>query len=36
MRTMPWLTERFPIDTRHALRALGDGVDPGGDCLVIL
>ena len=36
LRTTPGLRERFPIDTRPALRALGRGRDPGGDCLVIL
>ena len=36
VRQTPWLRERFPIDTRQALRALARGEDPGGDCLVIL
>jgi transcriptional regulator with XRE-family HTH domain len=28
--------DAFPISTREALRALGAGHDPGGDCLVVL
>jgi hypothetical protein len=30
------ITDRFPISTRAALAALARGVDPGGDCLVVL
>jgi transcriptional regulator with XRE-family HTH domain len=33
---VPDLRQRFPIDTRHCLAALGRGEDPGGDCLIIL
>jgi hypothetical protein len=33
---VPGLRREFPIDTRHCLAALGRGLDPGGDCLVIL
>jgi hypothetical protein len=36
VRSTPWLVERFPIGTRAALAALGQGRDPGGDCLVFL
>jgi transcriptional regulator with XRE-family HTH domain len=36
VRSMPWLTERFPIGTRQVLGALARGEDPGGDGLVIL
>lgn len=36
VRSTPWLAERFPIGTRAALAALGDGRDPGGDCLIFL
>lgn len=36
VRSTPWLVERFPIGTRAALAALGNGRDPGGDCLVFL
>jgi hypothetical protein len=32
----PELQERFPIGTRKCLAALARGVDPGGDCLVVL
>jgi hypothetical protein len=32
----PRLRQRFPIGTRVALGALARGVDPGGDCLVLL
>jgi transcriptional regulator with XRE-family HTH domain len=32
----PIVDEMFPIGTRAALRALSEGRDPGGDCLVIL
>lgn len=32
----PALAERFPISARDALRALGDGRDPGGDALILL
>jgi transcriptional regulator with XRE-family HTH domain len=32
----PALEADFPIGTRHALRALADGHDPGGDCLILL
>lgn len=30
------LIDSFPIPTREALRALGGGRDPGGDCIVLL
>ena len=30
------LRERFPIDARAGLRRLGNGEDPGGDCLLVL
>jgi transcriptional regulator with XRE-family HTH domain len=30
------LREALPIDTRQALGALAAGMDPGGDCLVVL
>ena len=30
------VTDAFPVGTRHALRALAAGQDPGGDCLVLL
>ena len=33
---VPELRRQFPVDTRHCLAALGRGLDPGGDCLVIL
>lgn len=33
---VPELRRQFPIDTRHCLAALGRGLDPGGDGLVIL
>jgi len=36
IRTTPALTERFPVSTRSALRALRRGQDPGGDCLIVL
>ncbi len=32
----PILQDAFPVGTRAALRALGAGQDPGGDCLVVL
>lgn len=32
----PLLREELPITTRAALRALAAGVDPGGDCLIVL
>jgi transcriptional regulator with XRE-family HTH domain len=33
---VPELRRQFPIDTRRCLAALGRGLDPGDDCLVIL
>lgn len=36
VRSTPWLAERFPVGTRAALAALGNGRDPGGDCLIFL
>jgi len=36
LRLHPELLERFPVGTRRCLAALGRGVDPGGDCLVVL
>jgi transcriptional regulator with XRE-family HTH domain len=36
LRLHPELRDRFPIDTRVCLRRLHHGLDPGGDCLVIL
>lgn len=36
IRTAPMLAAAFQIDTRACLRALERGVDPGGDCLVVL
>lgn len=33
---VPELRRRFPVGTRAGLAALGRGLDPGGDCLVIL
>ena len=32
----PLVPDDFPIGTRHALRSLAAGEDPGGDCLVVL
>jgi len=32
----PELNERFPVGTRACLAALGRGLDPGGDALVII
>jgi transcriptional regulator with XRE-family HTH domain len=32
----PLIHGEFPIPTRGALRALAAGVDPGGDCLILL
>lgn len=32
----PLLNEMLPVGTRTALRALGAGQDPGGDCLILL
>lgn len=36
VREVPGLRERFPVGTRAALAALGRGVDPGGNCLIVL
>jgi hypothetical protein len=36
IRSAPELVRRFPVATRAALRALGRGEDPGGDCLIVL
>jgi transcriptional regulator with XRE-family HTH domain len=36
LRLHPELHDRFPIETRACLRRLGQGLDPGGDCLVLL
>jgi len=36
INTHPEIRERFPIDTRSCLGKLARGLDPGGDCLVIL
>jgi transcriptional regulator with XRE-family HTH domain len=36
IRLHPELRERFPIATRDCLARLAAGVDPGGDCLVII
>jgi hypothetical protein len=33
---VPELRRQFPVDTRQCLAALGRGLDPGGDCLVII
>jgi hypothetical protein len=33
---VPELRRQIPVNTRHCLAALGRGLDPGGDCLVIL
>ncbi|MGH2475488.1 MAG: helix-turn-helix domain-containing protein [Candidatus Limnocylindrales bacterium] len=33
---VPELGQRFPVGTRRCLAALGRGVDPGSDCLVII
>ncbi len=32
----PALANDFPVSPRRALRALADGRDPGGDCLILL
>ena len=32
----PLLSSAFPVSTRSALRALGDGRDPGGDALILM
>lgn len=32
----PMVRQAFPIATRDALSALGDGEDPGGDCLIVM
>lgn len=36
IRDHPELRQRFPIDTRTCLARLANGVDPGGDALVVL
>jgi hypothetical protein len=36
VRLHPELRERFPIGTRQCLAGLARGLDPGGDCLVVL
>lgn len=36
IRLTPELRRRFPIGTRAALAALRRGIDPGGDCLIVL
>lgn len=36
IRDHPELKERFPVGTRECLARLTRGVDPGGDCLVVL
>jgi len=36
IRLHPALKERFPVDTRRCMAALGRRHDPGRDCLVIL
>lgn len=36
IRLHPELRERFPINTRTCLARLANGLDPGGDCLVVL
>jgi transcriptional regulator with XRE-family HTH domain len=36
IRGVPELRARFPVDTRTCLAALKEGLDPGGDSLVIL
>jgi hypothetical protein len=33
---VPEFRRQFPVDTRQCLAALGRGLDPGGDCLVII
>jgi transcriptional regulator with XRE-family HTH domain len=32
----PAVANEFPVGTREALKRLAEGVDPGGDCLVLL
>ena len=36
LAAVPDLRAEFPIDTRSCLAALARGMDPGGDCLVVL
>ena len=36
IRSLPELSERFPVSTRQAMAALARGDDPGGDCLIVL
>lgn len=36
VREVTDLREQFPVGTRACLRALERGVDPGGDCLILL
>jgi hypothetical protein len=36
LRTVPELMDQFPIAPRLCLRALSQGEDPGGDCILLL